>query len=75
MFKVFRRECIDGLHLDRSGFNLDIELVCKITRNGFDPLEVPVNYRSRGFEEGKKVTFGDAAPSYLELFRCRVGRF
>ncbi len=74
MFKVFRRECIEQLHLGGSGFNFDIELACKITRNGFDPLEVPVNYRSRGFEEGKKVTFRDAVPSYLEIFRCRVGR-
>jgi glycosyltransferase involved in cell wall biosynthesis len=74
MFKVFRRECIEGCHLDGSGFNFDIELACKICRNGFAPLEVPVNYRSRGFEEGKKITFRDAVPSYLEIFRCRVGR-
>ena len=74
MFKVFRRECIEGCHLDGSGFNFDIELVCKIARNGFAPLEVPVNYRSRGYEEGKKVTFRDAVPSYVEILRCRVGR-
>ena len=38
-----------------NGFNLDIELVCKIVRNGYDPLEVPVNYVARelrGGEEG-----------------------
>lgn len=74
MFKVFRRECIEGCHLEGSGFNFDIELVCKICRNGFAPLEVPVNYRSRGYEEGKKIAFRDAIPSYFEIFRCRVGR-
>jgi len=74
MFKVFRRECIDGCNLDGDGFDLDIELVCKIVRNGFVPLEVPVNYVARDFDEGKKVGFLDAYPSYLELFRCRVAK-
>jgi glycosyltransferase involved in cell wall biosynthesis len=74
MFKVFRRECIDGCRFTASGFDLDIELVCKITRNGFAPFEVPVNYRSRGYDEGKKITFRDAVPSYLEIIRCRVGK-
>jgi glycosyltransferase involved in cell wall biosynthesis len=74
MLKVFRRECIQGCHLEGDGFSLDIELVCKIVRNGFAPLEVPVNYVARGYDEGKKIYFLDAYPSYRELFRCRFGR-
>jgi hypothetical protein len=74
MFKVFRRECIDGVHFGGNGFNFDIELVCKIVRNGYEPLEVPVNYVARGFDEGKKINFLlDAYPSYFQLFRCRYG--
>jgi hypothetical protein len=75
MLKVFRRECIAGCHLTGDGFNFDIELVCKIVRNGFEPMEVPINYVARGFDEGKKVNFlVDAYPSYYQLFRCRLGR-
>lgn len=74
MFKVFRRECIDGVNFDGDGFNFDIELVCKIVRMGYAPFEVPVNYNSRGFDQGKKITLGDAWPSYYQLFRCRFGR-
>jgi hypothetical protein len=74
MFKVFRRECIDGCHFVGDGFDFDIELVCKIVRNGFSPLEVPVNYVARSFDEGKKINFVfDAYPSYFQLFRCRFG--
>jgi hypothetical protein len=74
MLKVFRRECIDGCHFDGDGFNFDIELVCKIVRNGFSPLEVPVNYVARGFDEGKKINFlFDAFPSYYQLWKCRFG--
>ena len=54
MFKVFRSECLDGVDLECDGFNLDIELACKLVKHGNAPLEVPVNYVSRGFDEGKR---------------------
>ena len=56
MFKVFRRECISGLPLECNGFDFDWELAGKLTRCGYTPLEIPVNYVSRSFAEGKKVT-------------------
>jgi hypothetical protein len=75
MFKVFRRECVAGCHFEGDGFNFDIELVCKIVRNGYSPMEVPVNYVSRGFDEGKKINFlFDAYPSYFMLFKARLGQ-
>ena len=74
MFKVFRTECIEGCRFRGNGFNFDIELTCKIVRNGFSPHEVPVNYVARSFDEGKKINFLlDAYPSYFQLFRCRFG--
>jgi hypothetical protein len=72
MFKVFRSECLDGLDLRGNGFELDIELAAKLALNGNSPMEVPVNYVARGFEDGKKIRFWrDAIPSYLTLFRFR----
>jgi hypothetical protein len=72
MFKVFRSECLDGLDLHSNGFELDIELACKLARNGNSPMEVPVNYVARGFADGKKIRFWrDAVPSYFALYRYR----
>jgi hypothetical protein len=71
MFKVFRAECLDGLDLQSNGFELDIELACKLARNGNSPMEVPVNYVGRGFEDGKKITWRDALPGYAAFFRYR----
>jgi hypothetical protein len=56
MYKVFRKDCLYGLHLECNRFDFDIEIVIKLIRKGYSPLEVPVNYRSRSFKEGKKVT-------------------
>jgi hypothetical protein len=57
MFKVFRRDCLYGLAFESNRFDFDWELVGKLVRAGYTPLEIPVNYRSRSFSEGKKVSF------------------
>jgi hypothetical protein len=56
MFKVFRRDCLHGLTFEANRFDFDWELVGKFVRAGYRPLEIPVNYRSRSFHEGKKVS-------------------
>jgi len=55
MYKVFRRECLTGIDLRRNGFDFDIELVIKLIRRGYVPVEVPVAYCSRSFADGKKI--------------------
>lgn len=55
MFKVFRRDCLHGLRLECNRFDFDWELLIKLVRKGYRPLEIPVNYRSRSFKEGKKI--------------------
>ena len=55
MYKVFHRECLYGLELEANRFDLDWEIVIKFVRKGLIPLEIPVNYVSRSFSEGKKV--------------------
>lgn len=55
MFKVFRRDCIYGLDFHCNRFDFDFELLIKLIRKGYRPVELPVNYRSRSFNEGKKV--------------------
>lgn len=57
MYKVFRRDCLYGLTLKANRFDFDWELVIKLLRKGYRPLEIPVNYRSRSFKQGKKVSF------------------
>ncbi len=72
MYKVFRRDCLYGLQFVCDRFDFDNEIVIKLVRKGYKPLELPVNYVSRSFQEGKKVTlFGDAFRWLITLFRFR----
>lgn len=56
MYKVFRSDCIHNLKFECNRFDFDFELVIKLIRKGYQPKEIPVNYRSRSHEEGKKVS-------------------
>lgn len=55
MYKVFRADCLCGVTFECDRFDFDHEMVIKLSRRGYVPIEIPVNYRSRSFKEGKKV--------------------
>jgi glycosyltransferase involved in cell wall biosynthesis len=73
MFKVFRRDCLFGLEFECNRFDFDFELLIKLVRKGYCPIELPVNYRSRSFKEGKKVRmFRDPLTWLRALARLRL---
>ena len=73
MFKVFRRDCLNGLDFKAKRFDFDFELMIKLLRKGYQPLEIPVNYRSRSFNEGKKVRIlYDPMTWFWALIRFRL---
>jgi hypothetical protein len=72
MFKIFRRDCLYGLEFTCNRFDFDFELLIKLVRKGYRPAELPVNYRSRSFKEGKKVRmFRDPLTWLVVLARLR----
>lgn len=68
MYKVFRRDCLHDLAFEGNRFDFDCELVAKLVRRGYHPIEIPVNYQSRSFAEGKKISFFRDPPTYLRAF-------
>jgi glycosyltransferase involved in cell wall biosynthesis len=73
MYKVFRRDCLSDLTFEANRFDFDWELVGKLVRRGYVPLEIPVNYQSRSFREGKKVRF--VADPLTWIWACFKYRF
>jgi hypothetical protein len=73
MFKVFRRDCINNLRFECNRFDFDQELVAKLIRNGFTPIEIDVHYQSRSFRQGKKVSFFRDPPTWITA--CVKHRF
>jgi glycosyltransferase involved in cell wall biosynthesis len=73
MYKVFRSECIEGVEFVADRFDFDWELVAKLVRLGYVPIELPVEYNARSFEGGKKVRFFRDPPTWV--WACLRFRF
>ena len=72
MFKVFRRDCLHNVKLECDRFDFDFELVIKLLRKGYSPSEIPVNYDSRSFKQGKKIRMlRDPVTWIIALFKYR----
>ena len=75
MFKVFRRDCLYGLRFTCNRFDFDYELLIRLMQKGYTPFEIPVNYRSRSFKEGKKVSMWRDPLNWLAaLVRLRFSK-
>ena len=73
-YKVFWRDCISDVAFECDRFDFDFELVIKLIRKGYRPLEIPVNYQARSFSEGKKVSLVRDPITWIRaLLRFRFG--
>ncbi len=73
MYKIFHRDCIQGITWRSKRFDLDWEIVGKLIRLGYHPIELPVSYCGRSKREGKKVKLWPDA--WLALFAIIRFRF
>jgi glycosyltransferase involved in cell wall biosynthesis len=75
MYKIFRSEVFSDVKLVSNRFDFDWELVCKAIRLGCNPVEIPVQYKSRSFSEGKKIRFlRDPLTWIVALVKFRIVR-
>jgi dolichol-phosphate hexosyltransferase len=57
------------LPVKENGFGLDTELTAMLLARGVRPYEVPIHYKARSREEGKKLTWGDGVEATWILIR------
>ena len=60
------------LPVRENGFGLDTELTAMLLARGVRPYEVPIHYKARSREEGKKLTWGDGVDATWILLRVRA---
>jgi glycosyltransferase involved in cell wall biosynthesis len=69
--KVLRTELFKSLELTATGFAIEPEITARLLNKGERIYEVPVQYRARSSEEGKKLTAYDGVRTVAMLLRCR----
>src|SRR3954453_6904326 len=69
--KVIRTDVFRSLPLQARGFDIEPEIAARLLRRGERIFEMPVQYRARRTEEGKKLTSVDGFRVLRTLVRCR----
>jgi glycosyltransferase involved in cell wall biosynthesis len=73
-FKLMPTDLYRSLQIKSKGFGMEAEVTGKLLRNGYRPYELPISYRARSREEGKKITWKDGVEALWILVRERVRR-
>jgi glycosyltransferase involved in cell wall biosynthesis len=73
-YKIFKKDLLNGLNLESSGFELEIELTAKFLKCGYKILEIPISYKGRTYAEGKKIKIRDGLHAILTLIKYRLWR-
>ena len=69
--KMIRTEVFRSLPLRSAGFAIEPEITARLVQRGERIFEVPVHYRARATNEGKKLTALDGFRVLGTLLRCR----
>jgi glycosyltransferase involved in cell wall biosynthesis len=70
-YKAFRKEVVDGMVLRARGFDIEPEITSKIIKRGYRIVEVPIGFKGRAFDEGKKITWRDGVTALWVLIKFR----
>ena len=70
--KVIRTDLFRSLPLRARGFEIEPEITARLLQRGERIFEVPIHYRARSTEEGKKLRAADGLRVIATLLRCRL---
>jgi glycosyltransferase involved in cell wall biosynthesis len=71
-FKLLPLDLYRELGVRSSGFGMEPEITAKLLRRGFRPYEVPISYRARSREAGKKLRWTDGVQALSVIAGVRL---
>jgi len=71
-YKVFKKDIFLNIRLKEKGFNFCPEVTTKVSNLKIEILEVPISYRGRTAEEGKKIKFYHAIEAFLTIVKYKI---
>ena len=70
--KLMPLDLYRSLDITSKGFGMDPEITGKLLARRIRPFEVPITYRARSREDGKKITWRDGVQAIWILTRVRL---
>lgn len=68
-YKCFHRDALDGIMIENDDFAWEPEVTMKLLRSGLEIHEVPISYRPRKNEDGKKINWRDGVKALWTVWR------
>lgn len=70
-YKLIETDLFRALALEARGFEMEAEICVKLAARGVFPTEVPIHYKPRRVEEGKKIGWRDFVKGVLAALKHR----
>lgn len=71
-YKVFRTSDLRRMDLKSKGFEIEAEMSCKAAAMSLRVMELPIEYKPRSREEGKKINYKDAIKGALKALVLKI---
>jgi len=69
--KVFKREIIEKINIEKDDFSIEIELIAKVISQTSNFKEIPISYNGRSYADGKKIKFLDGFKYIFAIFKFK----
>lgn len=70
-YKLIPAKFMKNIPLRANRFDFEPEITAKILKNGYKIREVPISYKGREFNEGKKISWKDGFAAIAALIKYR----
>ena len=70
-YKLFTAGVLKNADVKSDRFEYDIELMCRLVKDGHKIVQLPIKYSPRAFEEGKKISWKDGIIACATMIRYR----
>ena len=70
-YKMFRSKTLKSLGVVSNGFEIEAEITSKVLKAKIQIVEVPISYRGRNYQQGKKITWADGFKALWALIKYR----
>lgn len=68
-YKLVRADFIKNIKIESKGFEIEVEITCKILKNKGIIREVPISYFPRTFLQGKSIRFKDGLIGLITILK------
>jgi len=71
-YKAIHKNVLRKLNIESDGFEIEAEITAKILKNGYKIKEIPVKYKARSKEAGKKIKISDGLKNLFILLKVKL---